>query len=110
MVTVLRPALPAAGQDEVKARLASWDDGAIRPYVIPAIGGSADAFSGEVTYAGVVNMIAGHAREAAPPERSGLTFRSPVIDATGAQAGLMSVLEKSLPTKSRVSREDFAVA
>ena len=108
MVTVLLSALPEAGQDAVKAEirqaidaaypsvywkgrdikalLAGWDHGAIRPYVIPAIGGPADAVTGEVTYAGVVEMIAGHAREVEPPERNGLRFLYPVIDVTGGIA------------------------
>lgn len=108
MVTVLLSALPAAGQDaakaeirqaidaaypsvfwkgrDIKALLAGWDHGAIRPYVIPAIGGSADDVTGEVTYAGVMEMIAGHAQQVEPPERNGLTFLYPVIDVTGGIA------------------------
>jgi hypothetical protein len=104
MVTVLLSALPAAGQDavkaeirqaidaaylnavyngiDVKAYLAGWDHGAIRPYLIPAIGGRADAVTGEVTYGGVMEIHAAIVNQK-PPEKKDYKFLYPAIDVTG---------------------------
>ncbi len=104
LVTVLLSALPAAGQDAVKAEirqaidaaylnallngkdikafLAGWDHGAISPFVIPAIGGRVDAVTGNVTYIGVMEM---HRTEVnrKPPEKKEFKFLYPVVDVTG---------------------------
>ena len=130
MVTVLLSALPAAGQDAVKAEirqaidaaylnaifngkdikafLNGWDHGAIIPHVIPAIGGRVDAVTGNVTYIGVMEAHAAEANRK-PPEKKEFTFLYPVVDVTGnvgmAQVEIMRG-EKILRTvaSSRSSR------
>jgi hypothetical protein len=104
MVTVLLSALPAAGQDAVKAEIGQaidaaylnaifngkdikafldgWDHGAIIPHVIPAIGGRVDAVTGNVTYIGVMEAHAAEANRK-PPEKKEFTFLYPVVDVTG---------------------------
>jgi len=104
IVTVLLSALPAVGQDavkaeirqaidaaylnavyngiDVKAYLAGWDHGAIRPYLVPAFGGRADAATGELTYGGVMEVHAAIVNQK-PPEKKEYKFLYPAIDVTG---------------------------
>ena len=67
---------------DVKAYLAGWDHGAIRPYLVPAFGGRADAATGELTYGGVMEVHAAIVNQK-PPEKKEYKFLYPAIDVTG---------------------------
>jgi len=89
---------------DINAFLAGWDHVAIAPYVIPAIGGRADAVTGALAYNTVMYI---HVRQfnvnAKPPEKKDCKFLYPAIDV----AGNIGMAQVELMRRERITTTEY---